>query len=210
MSPLHGLTLGDVLREHRRSRPDAASRRSTATCGSPTPSSTSGSTGSPTPCARTASARGDRILWLGQNSFRVLEMPARGGQARRVVLPGQLAAVGRRDGVRARRPLPRGRASGRTPRSATPCARRGRSRRPARSARWVQHDDGEYEALVAVGLGRRSRSRCGRSRPRPVLLMYTAAFSGRPNAAMLSHTALDRPGADHRPARPRSTAATCT
>ena len=36
--------------------------------------------------------RGDRILWLGQNSFRVLEGLLRGGQARRRVLPGQLAS----------------------------------------------------------------------------------------------------------------------
>jgi len=56
------------------------------------------------------------------------------------------------------------------------------------AARWVQHDNGEYESLVKSGTP--DEPECSVDADEPVLLMYTAAFSGRPNAAMLSHTAL--------------------
>jgi long-chain acyl-CoA synthetase len=61
----------------------------------------------------------------------------------------------------------------------------------ARAATWIQHDtdssDG-YESLVASA----SRDEpAGEADPgSPVLQMYTAAFSGRPNGALLSHTAI--------------------
>ena len=59
---------------------------------------------------------------------------------------------------------------------------------------WVGHDDPcaqGYEALV----GRRLANGVGRSgrlvdAGEPVLMLYTAAFDGRPNGALLSHTAL--------------------
>jgi long-chain acyl-CoA synthetase len=59
------------------------------------------------------------------------------------------------------------------------------------SALWVRHDaegDGSYEAFLA---GASSTDPAEEVDPSSaLLLMYTAAFSGRPNAAMLSHTAL--------------------
>ena len=65
--------------------------------------------------------------------------------------------------------------------------------RAGAAARWVQHDNGEYEALVASGAPvdpDHAVDADAIDPAEPVLLMYTAAFSGRPNAAMLSHTAL--------------------
>jgi len=72
MSSLHGLTLGDVLREHHRSRPeglaavDADVRLTYADLDQRV--------------NRLANAllssgvgAGDRVVWLGQNSFRLLE-----------------------------------------------------------------------------------------------------------------------------------------
>src|SRR5204863_7099512 len=73
MDPRHSLTLGDVLREHARSRPDAmavvdgAQRLTFAAFDERVD--------------RVAAAleadgvgTGDRILWLGQSSFRVVEL----------------------------------------------------------------------------------------------------------------------------------------
>src|SRR6202034_1837563 len=72
MDPLHDLTLGDVLREHRRSRP----RQTAVVCG--------GYRGTyPELDERThrlagalhdaGVGPGDLVLWLGQNCHRVLE-----------------------------------------------------------------------------------------------------------------------------------------
>src|SRR5436189_233699 len=105
MSPLHGLTLGDVLREHGRSRP-------------------------------------------GQTA---------------AVDVHQAAEIG--DAVQA-----------------------ARTQSGAASARWIQHDNGEYEAFVTAGSA--DDPDVPVESGEAVLLMYTAAFSGRPNAAMLSNTAL--------------------
>jgi long-chain acyl-CoA synthetase len=66
-------------------------------------------------------------------------------------------------------------------------AARARSSTAAR-AQWLCHDTGEYEAFVARGADD-DPQRDG-SHDEPVLLIYTAAFDGRPNAAMLPHRAL--------------------
>jgi long-chain acyl-CoA synthetase len=139
---------------------------------------------------------GERVLWLGQNSFRVLELllataklgamfcPANWRQspdelafviddlAPKVVV-WQEAEVGETVGA--------GRA-----RSTTP-------------AWWIRHDDDGpegYEAVLVVG----------QSHEDPLLhvdpmasalVVYTAAFGGRPNGAMLSHTACITQGVVH-------------
>src|SRR6185436_18747466 len=62
--------------------------------------------------------------------------------------------------------------------------------RSAHAARWIQHDTGEYEAWVAEqpeGIGDPDGDA---SHDDPLLLIFTAAFDGRPNAAMLSSRAL--------------------
>ena len=71
MSPLHGLTLGDVLREHRRSRPDriaAVDGDVRLTCRARRKREPARERP-----ARRGSVPAIGIVWLGQNSFRVLE-----------------------------------------------------------------------------------------------------------------------------------------
>jgi acyl-CoA synthetase (AMP-forming)/AMP-acid ligase II len=53
---------------------------------------------------------------------------------------------------------------------------------------WLQHDGDAYEPFLAGGTS--DDDFASRDPVEPVLLAYTAAFSGRPSAAMLSHTAL--------------------
>ena len=70
-------------------------------------------------------------------------------------------------------------------------AARGARRLTGSSALWLQHDadgDGSYEAFLAGGSNADPAVDVDPSAA--LLLIYTAAFSGRPNGAMLSHTAL--------------------
>jgi long-chain acyl-CoA synthetase len=187
---LPGLTFADVLREHRRSRPDAVAavdpdfgrgvRLSFAALDERV--------------NRLANAlrsegvsAGDRILWSGQNSYRVLEgllaaaklgamfCPVNWRQSAdelafvvddldpRVVV-WQEAEIG--ESIRAGRELAGA----------------------AGAARWLRHDDEEYDDFVAVG--EPSDPGLDVEPSSPLLVIYTAAFGGRPNGALLNHTAL--------------------
>ncbi|MCP2339612.1 AMP-binding protein [Actinomadura rupiterrae] len=179
MSAVHRLTLGDVLAEHHRGRPggtavvdgdvrltypelDARVERLTGAL------------------AGDGIAPGDRVLWLGQNSFRVLELllacarlgaifcPANWRQsadeiayvlddlAPRVVVWEESEAVEKARG------------------------------QVALDARWIR-SDADYEAYLASA----NTAFSGLvDDDAPVLALYTAAFDGRPNAALLSHSAL--------------------
>jgi long-chain acyl-CoA synthetase len=183
MSPLHALTLGDVLREHRRSWPEQ-----TATVDHGFRMTYAELDTSTNRLANALSAEGvragDRILWLGQNSFRLVETmlaaaklgaffcPANWRQSademafvladlEPAVVVWQDAEIG--DTVRA-------------------------AREQVPGGRWIRHDSDEYDTLLASGSA--VDPDIDVDPADPVLLMYTAAFSGRPNAAMLSHTAL--------------------
>jgi acyl-CoA synthetase (AMP-forming)/AMP-acid ligase II len=135
--------------------------------------------------------RGDRVLWLGQNSFRLQELllacaklgamfcPANWRQG-----PDELAFV--IDDLQARVVVAQENEVG-------DAVRAGRERAASpQSTRWLWHDvdDGPdaYEAFVAAG-GTDDPELDGASDD-ALLLVYTAAFSGRPNAAMLSSRAL--------------------
>jgi long-chain acyl-CoA synthetase len=184
---LHSFTVGDLLREHRRSRPDLiavvdgnvrmtyreldirVNRLVTA-------------------LRRTGVGRGDRILWLGQNSFRVLELlgaaakmgaflvPANWRQSTdelRFVIDDLVPAVvvWQEEEVAGRvRPLVED---------------------SGRHAIWLQHDTagpGSYEDFLAGGLDEDDETPVGALEP--VLGMYTAAFDGQPACAMLTHLGL--------------------
>lgn len=187
MSSLHGLTLGDVLREHRRSRPgQTATVDGEVRC---TYAELDARVNRLANALRTDGVgRGDRITWLGQNSARLVECMLAASK-----LGAYFCAVNWRqsademafviDDLSPTVVVWQEAEIGDTVRTA-----RDQSG-AAGSARWIQHDDGtSYEALVASGSP--DDPGIDVDPTEPVLLMYTAAFSGRPNAAMLSHTAL--------------------
>jgi long-chain acyl-CoA synthetase len=183
---LHSMTLGDVLRENRRSY-----RQRTAVVDGDLrliwPELDDRVNRLANALANAGVGQGDRILWLGQNSFRVLECllaaaklgavfcPANWRQSpdefafviddtRPSVVIWQDEEIG--DGVRA-----------------------GREQSDAGAGvLWLQHDGGEYEEFLAGGSA--DDPQVVVDPALPVLQLYTAAFSGRPNGALLSHWAV--------------------
>jgi acyl-CoA synthetase (AMP-forming)/AMP-acid ligase II len=190
MSSLHGLTLGDVLREHRRSRPD----RVAAVDGDVrlTYAELDQRVNQLANAFATAGVgSGDRVVWLGQNSFRLLECLLAAAKLGAYFCAANWRQSGDEmafvlDDLSPAMVVHQAAEIGETVRAA-----RERSARST-AARWVQHDNGEYDALLAGGSPTEPvLARDPAVDPNdPVLLMYTAAFSGRPNAAMLSHNAL--------------------
>lgn len=178
---VHQLTLGDVLGEHRRGRPletavvdgevrltypqldERVNRLADALEGS-------------------GVGAGDRVLWLGQNSFRVLELLLAAARLGAICCPAnwrqsadELAYV--LDDL--------------TPKvvvwEESEAVVKAKEQADL-EARWVQSGE-EYEAYIAGG-SPLERASDEVDPAAPVLAMYTAAFDGRPNAALLSHTAL--------------------
>jgi acyl-CoA synthetase (AMP-forming)/AMP-acid ligase II len=187
MDLLHSLTLGDVVREHRRSYPE----RTAVVDGEVRltwPQFDDRVNQVAHALRAEGFAQGDRILWLGQNSFRILEVLCAAAKLGGVFCPTnwrqsaqELAFV--IDDVEPTLVIWQGAEIGDAVRSAR--------EQSTSSARWVQHDgdgDDSYEALVR---GRPTDDVTIAVDPAsPVLMLYTAAFSGRPNGALLSHTAL--------------------
>jgi long-chain acyl-CoA synthetase len=187
MDLLHSLTLGDVLREHRRSYP----QKIALVCGDDRltyPAYDDRVNRLAHALLAAGVGEGDRILWLGQNCHRVLELLVAAGKIGAACCPAnwrqspeefafviddtqpkvvvwQEEEVG--DAVRA------GREQANT------------------EALWLQHDgkgDGSYEAFLASGSP--DDPDLDVDPALPVLEMYTAAFTGRPNGALLSHQAI--------------------
>ncbi|GAA3810782.1 AMP-binding protein [Sphaerisporangium flaviroseum] len=184
MSTVHRLTLADILAEHSRSRPlitavvdgdvrldyPRLEERVARLAGA---------------LAAEGVGAGDRVLWLGQNSHRVLELLLAAGRLGAILCPAnwrqspdELAFV----------------LSDLSPkvvvweRSEAVEAVRSRAAEAVGSggARWVLSGD-EYEEFLAGGPVEPDGFVDDTA---PVLALYTAAFDGRPNAALLSHQAL--------------------
>ncbi|HEX3514996.1 MAG TPA: AMP-binding protein, partial [Trebonia sp.] len=185
MDPTQCLTLGDISREHRlthagrlavvdgdvRLTYDELDVRATRLAGS---------------LADSGVGAGSRVLWLGQNSFRVLETLLACAKLGAILCPAnwrQSAAevefviedldpsvvfwqeqeVG--DAARIAR------------------------KNAAPAALWIQHDTDAaegYESYLAAGEAADAERLVDPAAS--VLALYTAAFEGRPNAALLSHT----------------------
>jgi long-chain acyl-CoA synthetase len=188
--PATRLTVADVVRSYARSRPDALClgdgevRLSWR--------ATDERTNRVANALRAAGVEpGERVLWLGQNSFRLQELliacaklgasfcPAnwRQGAEELAFVIDDLAprvVIGQREEVGDAIETARARAA------------------HAHAARWLWHDqaggDDAYEAFVGEAAGDDPEGDGGADDP--VLFVYTAAFSGRPNAAMLSSRAL--------------------
>jgi long-chain acyl-CoA synthetase len=131
---------------------------------------------------------GDRVLWLGQNSFRIQELllacckvgahfcPANWRQQ-----PDELAFV--IDDLDPALVVWQEEEVGAT-------VRAGRDRSTERGARWIGHDTGEYESWLAAIAADTPDPDADGNDDEQLLFVYTAAFVGRPNAAMLSSRAL--------------------
>lgn len=187
--PLHALTLADVLREHGRSWPaqtalvDGDVRLTYRDLDERT-----------TRLAHALRAAGvgsgDRVLWLGQNSFRVVELLLACAKLGAMFCPANWRQTADELAFVLEDLLPavvvwQDEEIGDTARSARAGA--------GPSSRWIRHDgvsadpDG-YEALLASGVPTDDFE--DRDGAESLLLIYTAAFTGRPSAAMLSHTAV--------------------
>lgn len=186
MDLLHGLTLGDMLREHRRSRPqqlaavdgdvrltfpeldDRVNRLAGALAGA-------------------GVAEGDRILWLGQNSFRVAELLLAAAKLGAIFCPAnwrqtadELAFVV--DDLEPRVVVWQEQEIGDAARAARASV--------SADATWIRHDTDDsdgYESFLAGGTTDDPDAVVDPAAS--LLIIYTAAFGGRPNGAMLSHTA---------------------
>lgn len=187
MDALHALTLGDVLREHRRSYPE----RTAVVCGDDRltwPEFDDRVNRLAQALAAVGVGPGERMLWLGQNCHRLLEgllaaaklgaifCPANWRQS-----PEEFAFV--IDDVAPKVVIWQETEIGEAVRKARELAQT--------SALWLRHDaggEGSYEAFLETGTPEDPELPVDPASP--VLMMYTAAFTGRPNGALLSHTAI--------------------
>jgi long-chain acyl-CoA synthetase len=187
VGPLHSLTVADVLREHRRSYPNRLAvvdggRRLTW------PQFDDRVNRLANALRDDGFEPGDRVLWLGQNSFRILEGLCAAAKLGGVFCPAnwrqsatELAFV--IDDVDPKLIVWQEDEIGDVIRDA-----RARSNT---SSRWVQHDgDGpdSYEAFMQAAPAEDPAIDVDPAEA--VLMMYTAAFAGTPNGALLSHTAV--------------------
>src|SRR6266498_123290 len=129
--------------------------------------------------------RGERVLWIGQNCHRVLELllacaklgaifcPANWRQS-----PAELSFVVSDSDPRI--VFWQSEEIGDTAKNTRELA--------GGDARWIAHDGGEYEELVASSSA--ADPGVDVDPASPVLMMYTAAFGGQPNGALLTHEGL--------------------
>jgi acyl-CoA synthetase (AMP-forming)/AMP-acid ligase II len=190
VSPLHTLSLADILEEHRRSRPDhVAAITDDRQLTYPRLADR---------VIRLANAfedagvqRGDRVLWLAQNDHGVLEGIIAAGKLGAMFCPANWRQTADEmafviDDLEPKIVIWQDAEMGAAVRSAREAARH-------RDALWLAldndtHRDERYEDFVAGGA---AQDRQRESDPDlPALIIYTAAFGGRPNGAMLSQTAI--------------------
>jgi acyl-CoA synthetase (AMP-forming)/AMP-acid ligase II len=183
-------TLGDVLAEHARARPEGTA----AVCG-PGRWSWEQLDERVDRLARSLAALGvepaDRLLWLGQNCHRVLELILAAGRlgAACCVVNWRQTAAELAFVVDDLEPSVVVWQHGEIGDRVTEARRLSSA---AASATWVRHDadgEGTYEALIDAG-GPQPVRADATDPEAPVLILYTAAFEGRPNGALLPHRAL--------------------
>lgn len=180
-------TLGDVLREHALAHPE----RTAAICGGESFSwaEVDGRVDRLVDALRRKGVGpGDRVLWLGQNCHRVLELLLAAGRLGAACCPAnwrqspeELAFV--IDDLEPRAIVWQDTEIGDAVNRARAAAR------TADAADWIRHDDPSgYEALLIEGDPATPEEDVDPEAP--VLILYTAAFEGRPNGALLPHRAL--------------------
>lgn len=187
MDRIHSLGLGDVLREHRRKLP----QRTALVCGGRRytfPELDERVNRLANALRSRGVGGGDRIMWLGQNCHRVFESLLAAAKLGAVLCPANWRQSAEELAFVIEDAGPKVAFWQEEEIGATVAAARAR----ARSASvWFQHDaeGGQtYEAIVAAAEA--DDAGLPVDPATSVLLMYTAAYSGRPNGALLSHTAI--------------------
>src|SRR5947208_5696475 len=187
MDLLHSLTLGDVLRENRRSYP----QRDALVCGDVRlsfPEMDERVNKLANALLAEGFDQGDRILWLGQNCHRVLEGLLAAAKTGGVFCPVNWRQTAQElefviADVDPRVVIWQEEEIGEAVRAARDAT--------GSKALWLQHDaagDGSYEGFLSGGPADDPAIDIDPSLP--VLQLYTAAFTGTPNGAQLSHTAV--------------------
>ncbi len=192
--PLHDLSFGDVLREHRRSRP----LRTAVVCGAArlTYAELDERANRLAQVLRGSGLRrGDRVLWLGQNCHRVIELLYAAAKIGAVLCPanwrlsaGEMATL-----VAHSAPSVVVYQDGEIGSTVTAARAMCEDRT---SALWIRHDAddtdaGGYEALVAASAAVDPGDEGITVDPRAALLqLATAAFDGVARGAQLSHEAI--------------------
>jgi acyl-CoA synthetase (AMP-forming)/AMP-acid ligase II len=186
---LHDLTLGDVLREHRRSRP----QQTAVVCGAhratyPELDERTNRLANALLAAGVGS--GDLVLWLGQNCHRVVECLLGCAKVGAVFVPSNWRQsadeiVTLLDDVQPKVVIWQEEEIG----EATAAARS----QWAGKSRWLQHDSVPdaaegYEAFLSAAASDDPDVVVDPSQP--VIQLYTGAFGGKPNGAQLSHDAV--------------------
>jgi long-chain acyl-CoA synthetase len=181
---VHSLTLGDLLRANARSYP----HRPAVVCGATRytyvqlderVNKLSDA------LTREGVGPGERVLWLGQNCHRVMELLLASAKLGAIFCPANWRQTAAELAFVVEDTDPKivvwqDEEVGDAAREASAKATCG--------ARWVCHDDGEYEDLVDRGSPAEPATDVASSDP--VLMMYTAAFGGTPNGALLTHQGL--------------------
>lgn len=184
---MYQLTLADVLHEHRQTYPDktavvcTGARYSYADLDARV-------TRLANRLREVGVGHGDRVLWMAQNCHRLLELLLASAHLGSSVCPinwrqsaDEYAFV--IDDLKPKVIVTQEAVIGDIARSARSLT--------GHDALWIQHDaegEGSYEHFVAAGS---EDALVGRVDPEsPVLLMYTAAFEGRPNASMITQLGL--------------------
>ncbi|MDX6743364.1 AMP-binding protein [Actinocorallia sp. A-T 12471] len=176
----HDLTLGDVLGEHRRGRPlDVAAVDGSVRLTYPELDSRVNRLAGALAAAGTQ--RGERVLWLGQNSFRILELLLACGRLGAVLCPANWRQSADELGFVLADLEPKV-----VVWEESEAVAQAREESTVK-ATWVRAD-AEYEAFLAAHPDAEPTGPVDGSAP--VLALYTAAFDGRPHAALLSHRAL--------------------
>jgi acyl-CoA synthetase (AMP-forming)/AMP-acid ligase II len=182
MTAMRTMTLGDIAREHRRSRSDL-------------PAVVDGSVrlshrevdDRATRLANALSAagvgKGDRVVWFGQNSFRLLELLIAGAKIGAITVP-----VNWREHVKTLSTA----IADASPRLVVWQQEEiGESVKKVRAElgdgpAWLRHDGPEYEEFVQSGA--LTDNEIAFSGDDPVLAIYTASADAGANAALLTHT----------------------
>lgn len=188
MDPLHDLTLADVLREHRRSRPLA----SALVCGEVRytyPEFDERTNRLANALLAEGVGEGDLVVWLGQNCHRLLEGLLACAKIGAVFSPANWRQSAEEmvtllDDTAAKVVIFQAEEIGATVAEAR-AAWTG-------TARWLQHDrtegDDTYEAFLDSGSPEDPGTEVDPAAA--VLQLYTGAFGGVPNGAQLAHQAI--------------------